>query len=241
MKDSDGKPFYLQVTYDENKKIDSALLFNNYDNVYPESEAEWEQWIGGQEKDAILGDDAFVIKKNMAEYLVTYLKKYIPKYFPEYNNWGSATMDQAGKICTSNIVSIVAENCGKTASEVFEKLTENLKYVPFILSYELSEDNLLLVTFKEYNSSFIISDGESLIHGFRNINETKELFEYSEQIYDKSSHTQKVSHIPYGRYVEREFFDEEILNIRVIETGEQAYISIDIGIPISVDRFNILL
>ena len=80
------------------KEVESCILFKNYDNIFPASEADWFTWLGDVSEVGLIGDQTFVIEDTPEERLQDILFKVIRKEVPSFNSFEDAEVSLQEKI-----------------------------------------------------------------------------------------------------------------------------------------------
>lgn len=223
-----GEKAYIQLMF-SGKEVESCILFKNYDNIFPASEADWFTWLGDVSEVGLIGDQTFVIEDTPEERLQDILFKVIRKEVPSFNSFEDAEVSLQEKIFATDLLHRVAAGQGidylevlKIVQEGFQgekwidKVEEGLNNTEFYLDLCEAEDHMI----SEYENYYEVGNG----------------MKFEETVYQsKDGDPEKVLkkiHALYSRRVSEEFFEFEFISLNSIKGHDSAYISIDIGIEL---------
>lgn len=233
LESQNGIESYLTVIYDKNgKDIESCRLFKLYDEVFPQSNDEWLYWIGNENIQGIINDETFIIEDEPIEKIGELLYKLTKKLYPNFKGFFDCDFDDNDSCMSTNVFSNIAEELEIDYDEVIAKYDTELSQLDWIVEViknDMSDDIVEIY--------FILTEGDLDIE-YNNYYEINDATDYDERIYtnsigENSTVVSKKSMIFY-REIKDEFFNEEYINVNVIEDGQGTHIALDIGIPISI-------
>lgn len=224
---------YLTIVYDEKDKgIESCRLFKLYDEVFPQSEEEWLYWIGNENVQGIMNEETFIIEDEPMERVGELLFKLTRKLYPEFKGFMDCSFEDYDSCLSTDLFSKIADELEIGYDEVIAEFDKYLSECDWIVEIIKNDEDEKIIEIY-----FILTESDLDIE-YSNYYQLDDATDYDEKIYsDKNDENPVIVNkksMIFHRKIDDEQFNEEYININVIEDGQGTHIALDIGIPIPV-------